>query len=194
MQFPFPYIDTLREQIAACQLTNEWHPDCYIVHFHVNKQVRQLPLWLPTVPQGCQVLKKDGPLSCQLYIEQGYVVQFDVVDMGMNTIDWEYLWSHEPIFDFEYDLSTICNYLESEALSLSCIHTAHQCAYLTMKGTKRNRTICLWNYSALSLEGLSSEYSCPIRIYYYPNEPLPYLVKSDDGRILIKSSLVCLQS
>lgn len=191
MHFPFPYIDILREQIAACRITNEWYSDCYIIHFHRNENTRQLPLWLPTVSQGCQVLKENGPLSCQLYIESGYIVQFEVIDMGMNKIDWEYLWSHKPIFDVEYDLSTIINYLTTEKLIISKIRVKQQYVYLDVNSYTGNHTVCLWNCNILELNLLQSKHYCCIDICVTENHR--YLVKSDDNNLVIECSIICLQ-
>lgn len=192
MRFPFPYIDILREQIAACQITNEWYPDCYIIHFHRKKEAKQLPLWLPTVPQGCQVLKENGPLSCQLYIESGYVVQFEVVDMGMNDIDWEHLWSHAPIFDFEYDLPTICSYLSTEKLRISKIHVGQQNVHLNVESAVRNYTVCFWNCNILSADLLYNAHHCSINVFCSGRDNHRYLVKFDD-KLVLECSLVCLQ-
>ena len=192
MCFPFPYIDILREQIAVCQITNECYSDCYIIHFHRKKNTRQLPLWLPTVPQGFQVLKENGPLSCQLYIESGYIVQFEVVDMGMNTIDWDYLWSHEPVFDKEYNLLTICRYLTTEKLRVSKIHIGQQYVYLKVDATTRSHTVCLWDCNILSPNLLNNEHYCCIDICASEKDDHRYLVKFDDNPVL-ECSLVCLQ-
>lgn len=192
MHFPFPYIDILREQIAVCQITNEWHSDCYIIHFHRKKNTKQLPLWLPTVPQGCQVFKENGPLLCQLYIESGYIVQFEVIDMGMNEIDWEYLWSHKPFFDVVYDFTTICSYLTTEKISISKVHIGQQYVFLMVDTAARSHTVCLWNCNILSLNLLYSIHHCRMEICILEKDSHRYLIKLDDNPVL-KCSLVGLQ-
>lgn len=105
LSFPIPtlYKDILKEQIAGSSYYIEQYCDCIKILFQKNPNSKTLPLWLPTMLQGCQILKENGPISCQLYVENGYVVQFEVVDMGLNEIDWNYFWSHKPIFDIEYN-------------------------------------------------------------------------------------------
>lgn len=192
MRFPFPYIDILREQISVCEITNEWYSDCYIIHFHRKGNTRQLPQWLPTAPQGCQVIKEGGPISCQLYVESGYIVQFEVVDMGMNEIDWDYLWSHKPIFEVEYDFPTICSYLAAGSIRISKIHIGQQYVYLAVDTTARSHTICLWDCNILSPGLLYSEHYCRIDICVSKKNNHRYLVKLDDNPVL-ECSLVCLQ-
>ena len=192
MRFPFPYIDILREQIATCQITNEWHFDCYIMHFHRTQNTIQLPPWLPTAPQGFQVLKENGPLSCLLYVESGYIVQFEVIDMGMNEIDWEYLWSHEPIFDHEYDLSAICSYLTTEKLRIIKKLVRQHDVYLRVETVAGSNTVCLWNCSFLSPELLHNAHDCSIDICASGNDNHPYLVRFNDNPVL-ECSLVSLQ-
>ena len=192
MHFPFPYIDILRDQIAACLITNEWYSDCYIMYFHRKENTKLLPLWLPTVPQGCQVLKENGPLLCQLYIEHGYIVQFEVIDMGMNEIDWEYLWSHKPVFNNEYDLLAICGYLTTEKLRISKIHTFQQHVYLKVDTVAGSHTVCLWGCNILSHNLLYSARDCHIDICVSGKDSHQYLIKFDD-RPVLECSSVCLQ-
>lgn len=192
MRFPFPYIDVLREQIAACQMTNEWYSDCFIIHFHHKKNTKQLPLWLPTVPQGCQILKESGPLICQLYVESGFIVQFEVVDMGMNEIDWEYMWTHKPIFDVEYDLSTIHSCLTTEKIRISKVHNGQQYVYLKVDTTTGSHTICLWNCNILSPDLLCSSSNSCVNISALEKDKYRYLIKFGDNPV-IECSLVCLQ-
>ena len=190
LQFPFPYIDILREQIAVCQITNEWYADCYVMQFHRRKNIKQLPLWLPTVPQGCQVLKENGPLLCQLYVESGYIAQFEVIDMGMNEIDWEYLWSHKPLFDVEYDLSTICSCLTTEKISITKVHVGQQYVYLKIDTTAGSHTVCFWDCNILSLTLLHGVHYCSMDINIIDNHR--YLVRFDDNPVL-ECSLVYIQ-
>lgn len=193
MRFPFPYIDIIREQIAACQITNEWYSDCYIIHLkRLNNNTKQLPLWLPTVPQGCQVLKENGPLVCHLYIEAGYVVQIEVVDMGMNEIDWEYLWSHDPIFDSEYDLQTVCSCITVQKLHISKVHIGKNFVFLKVGTTDRTHTVCLWGCNILSLSLLNSLHDCHIDICASKGNNPRYVIKFDDCPVL-DCALICLQ-
>ncbi len=53
--------------------------------------MRAFPLGIPTLLQDGQVLKDSGPILFSLFVEKRYVVQFEVVDMGLNEIDWEFL-------------------------------------------------------------------------------------------------------
>lgn len=194
MRFPFPYIDIIREQIAACQITNEWYSDCYKIHFkRLNNDVKQLPLWLPTVPQGCQVLKENGPLVCLLYIEAGYIVQIEVINMGMNEIDWEYLWSHKPVFDIEYDFSTICGYLTSEKLKIFNTHIDEDYVYLKVGTADKTHIICLWGCVILSPPLLQSLQYCSVDICVSKKDNHRYVVKFDDFPVL-ECALVCLHN
>ena len=192
LRFPFPYLDVLREQVLACQITNEWYSDCYIIHFHQKKNVKPLPLWLPIVPQGFQILKENGPLLCQLYIEHGYIVQLEVIDMGMNEIDWEYLWSHKPLFDIEYDFSAICRYLTDKKPRISQIHISQQHVYLKMCATAESHTIGLWNCNILSSNLLCNLSNSCVDICALEKDHYRYLIKIDDNPV-IECSLVCLQ-
>lgn len=194
MKFPFVYMDILREQIAACEITHEKYPDCYIIHFHHKKDTAKFPLWLPTMPQSCQILKPTGPLTCQLYIELGYIVQFEVVDMGMNEIDWDYLWSYDPVFDMEYDLSTIRNHLMEMPLCISKLRISQQYVYINVTTPTKEFTISLWNPNILLLNLPFKQHSCRINISTIPGDNQRYLIQTDDDSLAIECSLICMQN
>lgn len=104
IEFPLPtsYRMILREQIMSSVLHIEQYTDCFKILFENKRDTNMFPLDLPTLLQGGQILKESGPISFQLFVENGYVVQFEVVDMGLNEIDWEYFWTHSPVYDIEY--------------------------------------------------------------------------------------------
>ena len=99
---PFPFPDILREQLQSARIENEIYQDCYKILFFPDPSSPPFPVKFPTLAQGCQILKDTGPFCCQLFVEDGYVVQFEVVDMGLTEIDWDYFWSNTPIWDIEY--------------------------------------------------------------------------------------------
>lgn len=193
LSFPFPYADILREQITAFSVSNIQYPDCYTIVFDRTEEVRQLPLWLPAMPQGCQVIKESGPISCHLYVESGFVVQFEVVDMGMNEIDWEYFWGHKPIFDVEYDSTTICNYLTVEEVKISRVYVGHRHVHFAVDTSSGHHTVSLWDCDIQTLQIPDNEFYCHIEIYCLNKGNLRYLLKSDDNSIVIECSMLCLQ-
>lgn len=103
MPLPDSYHEILQEQISCCSIRVEQYSDCLKILFENHGNTRTFPTELPTLLQGGQILKESGPLSFILLIEKGYVVQFEVVDSGLNEIDWVCFWSHTPIYDVEYD-------------------------------------------------------------------------------------------
>lgn len=104
LTFPLPnsYRAILQEQILRSSIHVEQYNDCFKLLFENNRDAREFPPGLPTLLQGGQVLKDSGPISFQLFVEKGYIVQFEVVDMGLKKIDWDYFWAHTPIYDVEY--------------------------------------------------------------------------------------------
>ena len=102
LPFPREYDKAIRDQISTSLITLEQYPECFKMLFTINQKATVLPSKLPTLLQGGQILKDNGPLSFQLFVENGYVVQFEVVDMGGNVIDWDYFFQHTPILDIEY--------------------------------------------------------------------------------------------
>ena len=107
--FPLPahYKKILLEQLSACTFFVEQYDDCFKILFRCEPLVDTFPLYLPTLLQGCQMYKNNGPISCQLFIENGYVTQFEVVDMGLNKIDWDFFWSSSAVFDIDYGQDAI---------------------------------------------------------------------------------------
>ena len=97
LQLPIPYIDIVKEQIEDCLVSNEVYSDCFIIHFLPKGNVRALPAWLPTLLQSTHTSKENGPICCQVFVDRGHVVQFEVVDMGLNEIDWAYFF-HMNLF------------------------------------------------------------------------------------------------
>ena len=104
LQMPMPnfYRTILREQVSCSSVIVEEYVDCLKILFEDNHRASMFPLGLPTLLQGGQVLKDSGPISFHVFVEKGYLVQFELVDMGLNNIDWDYFWSHTPIYDVDY--------------------------------------------------------------------------------------------
>ena len=109
LSFPLPatYNKILVEQIAGCTVGVEQYHDCLKLLFKPSIGLKMFPLQIPTLLQGCQIFKESGPISCQLFVEKGYIVQFEIVDMGGNTIDWDFFWHNisNAIYDVEYGAS-----------------------------------------------------------------------------------------
>lgn len=104
LSFPFPgeYDKIIRDQLCTSLIDIEQYHGCFKMLFKIDENASVLPTTMPTLLQGGQILKDDGPISFQLFVENGYVVQFEVVDMGLNEIDWDYFFQHNPIFDIKY--------------------------------------------------------------------------------------------
>ena len=192
MSFPIPsaYKEIMEEQIRDNPFSTERYSDCFKILFVKKTGVRKLPVWLPTLLQGCQILKDDGPISCQLFVEDGYVVQFEVVDMGLNEIDWDYFWSHKAIFDIEYDLKVIKHHLESGAISIvkSCVFDSYILLEIHINGLQYQLhlydcTICAFPATPTTLECRS-----------HLDSKQRYAIVSVDGNLNIICSLVCLQN
>ena len=107
LDFPMPkqLKEILQEQVACSTYTVERYDDCWKILFEKPHAARVFPAWTPHLLQGCELVKDNGPFVCQLFVEQGYVVQFEVVDMGRNKIDWEYFWRLKPVFEVDYDIN-----------------------------------------------------------------------------------------
>lgn len=104
LRLPLPesYGEILREQIANSTIRTERYSDCLKILFMANQNTKSFPLGLPTLLQGGQIITDRAPISFHLFVENGYVVQFEVVDMGLEKIDWGYFWSHTPVYDIKY--------------------------------------------------------------------------------------------
>ena len=102
---PACYKKILIKQISGSAVKIEQYTDCFKLLFEPRYDVELLPLEIPPLLQGCQILKDSGPISCQLFVEKGYVVQFEVVDMGGNPIEWDFFWANisNAIFDVDYN-------------------------------------------------------------------------------------------
>ena len=193
LSFPFPFMDILHEQVSASTISNEVYKDCYTILFEKKENVRLLPNWLPTVPQGCQILKESGPFSCQLYIESGHIVQFEVVDMGLNELDWDYFWTHKPIYDVEYDTTRIYSCLKGIEASISRFRIGDDYALIEVNTQAGHHTICLWDCDIRAFQIPPDPYFCRFDILQNFQSKRQFILKSDDKLVEIECSLICLQ-
>lgn len=190
MSFPIPstYKEIMEEQIQDNPFSTEQYSDCFKILFEKKTGVRKLPLWLPTLLQGCLILKDGGPITCLLFVEEGYVVQFEVVDMGSNEIDWHYFWSHKAAFDIEYDLEVIKHLLESSAISIvkSDIFDSYISLKVYINGHQYK--LHLYDYTIRAFPATPTTLEC---ISHLGSEQR-YTIVSVDGSLNITCSLVCL--
>ena len=195
LTFPVPrdFKNTLQEQVTSATFSIEHYEDCFKILFKCKDNIKTFPAWMPTLLQSCQLLKDSGPLVCQLFVEKGYIVQFEVVDMGLSRIDWDYFWLQEPIFDIEYDLDRIKNMLEIEGTVVSgfCVYKTAVSFKLDANG--RHYTIRLNGCDIRTFPTVGTLNDCTLKIYSKCHNEPPYRVMSLDGKIDITCSLIGLQ-
>lgn len=191
--FPMPYKDIIQEQIRRSAIHIEEYDDCFIIHFLPDKDTPQLPSPLPTLLQGCQVLKESGPLVCDLFVESGYIVQFEVVDMGGNLIDWDYFWSHKPIFDVEYREEAIRNSVIGKQVWIHNHFIGQHSVSLFICASESQYRLCLCNAKIHKLDLPEGEHCCNLEIEKSKRDAQKYILKTHDDLVLIECDLVCLE-
>lgn len=196
LTFPLPSAlkDILREQVTDATFTVEHYDDCFKILFEHKKGVKTFPTWVPFLIQSCQFLKDGCPLSCQLFVEKGYVVQFEVVDMGLHKIDWGYLWEHDPIFDIEYDFGYIKNQLELEEVNITNFWKEKTSVSLEVDTNGCHHTIQLNGCTVRAFPTAGTLCDCKLQINSECHDEPPYTIFSADGEIDIMCSLIGLQN
>ncbi len=195
LSFPLPnsHQDILRKQIIGSSFSIEQYEDCFKILFTIKEKTEAFPLWFPALLQGCQILKDNGPISCQLFIENGYVVQFEIVDLGTNKIDWDYIWTHKAIFDIEYDLKHIKNQLEADVVYITTSRVYDKCVMFEIDTVCGYHTVCLYDCVIHAFPTTQRELFCKLQLYPGCNGEHKYAIASDDGNIDIVCSLICLR-
>lgn len=122
----FPFDTILKQQINASQITCATAQYTHTVHFRPSQDVRQFPSWLDTVPVSWQICIDNVPVTCELFISNGYIEDLEIVDMGFERIKWEHLFDTSPRVDFEYNEQYVYDYLSSEPLILEKVRNDSQ--------------------------------------------------------------------
>lgn len=195
LTFPLPrnFKKILQEQVASATFSVEHYEDCFKILFKSKESVKTFPAWTPTLLQSCQLLKDSGPFVCQLFVEKGYIVQFEVVDMGLIKIDWDYFWLHEPIFDIEYDLGCIKKKLEIEGVSVSRFWACKTAVSFELDANGHHHTVHLNGCNIRTFPTAGTLNNCTLIINSECHDEPPYTVMSVDGRIDITCALIGLQ-
>lgn len=195
LTFPMPstHKRILQEQVTGATFSIEHYDDCFKILFDKKSNIA-FPLWTPYLLQSCQVLKNSGPISCQLFVEKGYVVQFEVVDMGLNKIDWDYFWSHDPTFDIQYDWEHIKNLLELEKVNISRFWIGETAVAFALDANSFHHTVQLNGCVIRACPKAGTLRDCKLQINSTCREDPSYVIASADGKIDITCALISLQN
>lgn len=121
LSIPFPFRDVLREQIRASALTVTALDDYFCVTFSPIKSVIPFPAWLPSCPLAWQIPTDDAPVIGQMFQQSGVIEKYEIIDMGLTKIKWDYVWNAKPLSDIEYDSGIIIRTLAAKSASIQKI-------------------------------------------------------------------------
>lgn len=190
---PSPYSDILQEQIAGSFCSVERYLDCIKLFFRPNDDLRPFPLWFPTMPQGCQILKDGGPLSCQLFIEHGYIAQFEVVDMGLNEIDWDLFWAHKAVFDVEYNFDFIKHQLEATKVCIKDLRINSNCIFIELDTDDIHYALHLYGCTIRTIPVAGTVPGNKLQLRLDQLNERRCAVLSETGEIDVICSMICLK-
>lgn len=121
LSIPFPFRDVLSEQICASALTVTVSDDYFCIAFNQTKSVIPFPAWLPSCPLTWQIPTDDAPIIGQLFQRNGVIEKYEIIDMGLTKIKWDYVWSAKPLSDIEYDSGIIIRTLTAQSATIQKI-------------------------------------------------------------------------
>lgn len=187
--FPFPFMDILNEQIDNSKYWGESYPYAFNVFFTVKPDVRRLPQYLPTVIQGCQVVKQDGPITCCVFIENGFIYTIEVVAMGLDPINWNWFFSHDPLFDYTYDLQAIYDAFTTHAVKITELEIYGNMIWISSGNSVRKTRLTLLGCKIKRIL-LPSEKEYTLIIERLEGESSKYEVRTEDYNIFVECELM----
>lgn len=121
LAFDFPYKDILKTQIISSQKSVAYSTAYFCITFAPERTASPLPDWLPLRPVLWQVSTDDAPILGQLFLREGYVEKYEVIDFGFQEIAWHHIWEGSPQFDIEYNMDTIFQILTERDFTITNI-------------------------------------------------------------------------
>lgn len=192
LTFPVPFGDVLREQVTSAVAHTKIYPDCYIIEFSNTKAKKKMPEWLPLVPQCGRIYTERDLYMCQIYVEAGYIVQFEIVNMTTSAIDWDQFWDAKVIFDVLYDDDSISKCLTETGIVVDSVQSGKNYVLMSVHGEIHKHTICFYGCEDIHIDFLALPLTCCASVRATPNQH-EKIFATEDGRIFLKYRLVCRQ-
>lgn len=104
------------------------------------------------------------------------------------------IFSHESIPDLVYDLAVIRDYLTSDRLTISNVDVQGRCIWFDANTSQGKCSVSLINCNVHSFFDPQEKYNCQLDIRLSKENRPCYLLISDDNRIVVECSLICVNT
>ncbi len=153
LKFDWPYKKILEVQLKYSKKRIEHTTGCFRIRFMPDKSTAPFPAWLSERPILWQIPTDDAPILGQLFVKDGYVSQYEVIDFAFKEISWEQIWNTNLQLDVEYNRETIFQVLSKEDATIrKIVRNQYGIDIELLIGEKptlvcfKECTICNWQY------------------------------------------------
>ena len=193
LSIPFPYNDILKQQIEASTLSSTETPYVYSIHFHLAQSAQRFPEWLDIVPLSWQILVDNVPVTCELFLDNGYIEDLEIVDMGFERIQWDCFFDTSPCLDFEYSERHVYEFLSSESLILEKARNDSMKVDLLLKSSGKSIVASFRGCQTRRLDLSKLPAQVVFEISEAKEKEYKYTIRSSDGNIDFDCALLFLK-